>query len=75
MIKAHGFSQVQFPYVFARQPYGIDLINISDATARTFVQARELTNGREAMFIVKRKDEDYKTLQVVYAEQFDKNQA
>jgi hypothetical protein len=48
--------------VFARQPYGIDLINIKTATARTFVQAREVTNGRETMFVVKRSDQDFKTL-------------
>jgi len=38
----------------------------------TFVQARELTNSREAMFVVKNKNvKDIKTMQVVYAEQFD----
>jgi hypothetical protein len=46
LVKATEFSQINFPYIFARQPFGIDIINLRAATVKTLLQSNDIKNSR-----------------------------
>ena len=54
LVKATEFSLINFPYIFARQPFGIDIINLRAATVKTLLQSNDIKNSRKTMFVVKR---------------------
>ena len=74
MHKVPGYHPKNHPYIFAHQPFGIDLINVQTLTIQTMINCKELTNGRVHSFPT-RNSEDLKTLQIIYIEQLSASKA